>query len=273
MNSSPPRPDCSIGVWSNAACTAWRMARFSIIGDFQFRKKTSQLVGRQDLGDHSREILKHGVLVVADVEPEVVVTCLQPGNPRRLVRHGDELDRVRVGVLGAAVALRAILGGRRVVIEALEAHRRVALPLDQAIRAGADVLIWIGHRVVAGRVEDRLGVDRAGLGVVGERDQDGAIRLAEAELDRVVVDLGQLAGLLHEALADAADAAPALDRGDSVGRLHLLAVVEHDPLAEGHRVGQTVFADGMRLHQLGDRLILLVVGEEPLIGAIADVPR
>ena len=45
MNSSPPRPDCSIGVWSNAAWTAWRIARFSIIGDFQFRKKTSQLVG------------------------------------------------------------------------------------------------------------------------------------------------------------------------------------------------------------------------------------
>ena len=45
MNSSPPRPDCSIGVGSIAAWTAWRMARLPIIGDFQFRKKTSQLVG------------------------------------------------------------------------------------------------------------------------------------------------------------------------------------------------------------------------------------
>ena len=116
-------------------------------------------------------------------------------------------------------------------------------------------IVGVGDRVVAGGVEDRLGVDRAGLGVVGQRDQDGAVRLGEAELEGVVVDLGELGGLLHQALADAADAAPALDRGDRVGRLHLLAVVEHDALAQRHRVGQAVLADGVRLDQLGDRLV------------------
>jgi hypothetical protein len=53
-------------------------------------------------------------------------------------------------------------------------------------------------------------------------------------------------------------------------RLHIFAVVEHDPLTKGHGVGQTVFADGMRLDQLGDGLVLLVIGEESLVGAVAD---
>ena len=213
--------------------------------------------------------VEHLVLVVADVHHQLVVAGLQAGHARRFVRHRDELDGVEIGVLLAAVADRLVAGGL-VVVEALEAHGRVALPLDQPVGAGADVLGGVGHRLVAGGVEDRLGEDRAGLGVVGQGDEDRAVGLGEAELERVVVDLGQLGRLLHEALADAADAAPALDGGDGVGRLQLLAVVEHDALAQGHGVGEAVVADGVGGHQLGDRPVLRVVGEEPLVGAVAE---
>ena len=68
-------------------------------------------------------------------------------------------------------------------------------------------------------------------------------RLFQPEHDRLVVGRGEFVGARHQRLAERVARAPALDRGDAVARQHLLAVMEHQPVAQRELPGLAVVFD------------------------------
>ena len=178
--------------------------------------------------DHPRvdaaQALDAIVLVLLDLLGEVVLPRLDARQAHRHVGNGEEENLVDVRRPLAPVAVRR-LRASAVVLEPGELDVAVGLVLDEAVRAGADIVL---DRSVAGRLDHLLRMNgRARIGPA-EPEEERAGGLLQVNDDGVgILGLDRL-DVLPERLARRRDLPPAIERGDDVGGRHLLAVVELD---------------------------------------------
>ncbi len=113
----------------------------------------------------------------------VILAGLHPGEAHRHLGHRDEQDLVEKGHALAAEKVGR-LGASTVVLEAGELEVTVGLVLDEAIGAGADVVL---DGSVTGRLDDLLRIDRRRIVRMGEAHQQGWHRLLQVDDDGVRV--------------------------------------------------------------------------------------
>ena len=190
----------------------------------------------------------------------MVLAGLDAGQSHGDVGHGDEEDLVDPG---GALATEAVggLGAHRVILEAREPDVAVRLVLDEAVGPGADVLL---DGIVAGGVDDVLGIDHRAVVRPGQPHEQRAGRLLEIERHRRRVLHLEALDVLPELLARRRQPPPALQRGHHVGRGQLLAVVELDAPAEPERVRAPLVGHGVAVDQQRDRVVAPVVRVESL---------
>src|SRR5439155_11109737 len=155
-------------------------------------------------------------------------------------------------------------GPRRIVLESDELDVAVGPVLDEAIGAGADVLV---DRPGTRGVDDFLRIDHRRW--LGQRIEQRARWLLEADDDGIRI-LGLDA--LHagpDDLAYGGDLPPALQRGHDVGGGQLLAVVELHATSQRDRMTQPAIAHGVTLGEHRNRVPRAVVREQRLV----DVPH
>jgi len=183
-------------------------------------------------------------------------------------RHEAEGHRIEEGFLlaGEAIAAGALRIGRVAVI-ARQLDVAVRPVLDELVGAGADDLDLAG---LLGGLARRIDRDRgAGRGEIVEESR---LRLLQRDRDLVLaarldrVDGGDQRGR-------GADLAIAFQRGDDIGGIELLAVMEGHVLADREDIGLAVGRDRHALGQLRHRLGVLVAGIERLEDMERDVAR
>ena len=258
-----------IGSMSSAAWKAWRIF-FDAIRPFLVVRHRGDPAIRLD---HARvdaaQALDAVVLVLLDLLGEVVLPRLDPRQAHRHVGNGKEENLVHVRRPLAPVAVRR-LRASAVVLEPGELDVAVGLVLDEAVRAGADIVL---DRSVAGRLDHLLRMNgRARIGPA-EAEEERAGGLLQVKDDgEGILGLDRL-DVLPERLARRRDLPPAIERGDDVCRRHLLAIVELDPAAERDGVAPSPVAHGVALGEERDRAIALVVRVERLVDMPDDLLR
>jgi hypothetical protein len=113
-------------------------------------------------------------------------------------------------------------------------------------------------------------MDRGGLELTGQRGRQGAVGLAEPELDGVLVDRRELVSGRQQTGAEPGHRPPALQRGDHVGSGQRAPIVETHTTSQGDRVHQVVLGDLVLGCEQGHGSMLGIGGEQRLVDVSGD---
>ena len=198
---------------------------------------------------------------------------LQCGGGGGGVRHHLPLDPIEMHDLGAG-GEAGCLGARLVFVEPRIDRTRSGDPFvaDETIGAAADDFVDLLERV---GLRDALGHDETI--VVGDRHRYQWEWLGQVQLEAVVVECAHLRHPRGHDLAERVALAPAVDRGDAIGRAHRCAIVEHQPVAQGEPPGELIGGHLMPGTHLRPRLQVCVQAIQRIpdhVGVVArDVGR
>ena len=195
------------------------------------------------VGFQQREQVMRHRLHVVNLSGEQGVHC------RLVILDGNPLHAVHVDGLASGHPIRRLAAS--LVVGILDEHGAVAgLPLILLEDEGAGTRVVL-DLLVRRSVGDTLGHDERHIGTwLGQGVQHKPKWLFQYKLNGVAVLCRQALRVLHEHLAHAVLLAPAVERGHHVCRRHGGAVVEHQPVAQGHRVSELVVAHRVVSHHL-----------------------
>ena len=222
--------------------------------------------GDDDVGilGEDRDEVDGGLLVPVDF------AGVERGRRGRGVGDIEPFDPVDLDHLAAGGKARRLLA--RHIVGVFDEHRLVAgnpFLLDEFERPGADRLRNLLERVGLG---EPLGHhERHVARQFAERVEHQRKRRLERDGEAFLVVRGNRGRRVRQLLAERVALAPALDRGDAIGRPHRLPVMPFEAVAQGELPGQLVVAGCPLVDHLRLRLQVLVEREQGVEDHVAEI--
>ena len=193
--------------------------------------------------------------VMRQLVEQIDLALLQRIDARLQIGDDVPLHAIHQHALAAGIAVRRRID--RLVVRVLledELRARVVLGGDEAERAFA---VGRAHRPVAGGLQVRGAHDDAAR--LGERELDIGEGLRKGDAEALLAGGLERALALEHELDQRHLLARTLDGRDHVRARHLLAAVEHEPVAQREIVGEPVVRHALAAHHL---LLRLEIGVE-----------